>query len=48
VALFAARAAIAIALFWTVAQFGAVALLLALAGLLLGRIAVQSSVVARP
>jgi hypothetical protein len=46
--LFAARAAIAIALFWTAAQFGAMALLLALAGFLLARVAVQHLVVARP
>lgn len=45
--LFAARTMTALALFWTAAQFGAMALLLALAGFLLARIAVQRRVVAR-
>lgn len=46
--LFALRLAIAIALFWLIAQQGALALLLALAGFLLARFAVQFTVVARP
>jgi F1F0 ATPase subunit 2 len=47
VPLFALRAALALALFWAVAHEGALALILALAGFLVGRLAVQYAMVAR-
>jgi F1F0 ATPase subunit 2 len=48
VPLLALRLAVAVGLFWAVAHSGALALLLALAGFLLARLAVQRTVVARP
>lgn len=46
--IFALRLAIALALFWAIAQHGALSLLLALCGFLLARLAVQVTVAARP
>lgn len=46
--LLALRLAVALALFWAVAHSGALPLLLALAGFVLARLAIQRSVVVRP
>lgn len=46
-ALYAVRLAVALGVFWMIAHQGAAALLLALAGFIAGRLAIQQFVVAR-